>query len=72
MIRSSQSGGGVWQIIKTFSSDLNTVNFLFKVKPWPFYEIMKGSINKRFQKLYHAHLALFWLWPGALIYYLKS
>ena len=72
MIR-SWGGEGVSWIIKNFSSNLNTVNFHFKIKPWPFYdEIMKGLIIKRFQKLYHAHLPLFCFWPVVLIYYLKS
>ena len=44
MIRTCQGEGGVSSRINAFSSNLNTVNLHFKIKPWPFYEIMKRFI----------------------------
>ena len=35
--------GGVSSIINAFSSILNTVNAHWKIKPRPFYKIVKGS-----------------------------
>ena len=46
MIRSCQGGGGVSQMTIGFSSNLNTVNLHLKIKPWPFYKIMKGFLLK--------------------------
>ena len=31
-------------MINVFSSNLNTVNLHLKIKPWPFYKIMKRFI----------------------------
>ena len=45
-------------MINAFSSNLNTVNFHLKIKPWSFYKIMKGLIVKGFQKVYHVQFPL--------------
>ena len=44
MIRSCQGGGAVSQMINVVSSNPNTVYLHLKIKPWPFYQIMKGFI----------------------------
>ena len=33
-------------MINTFSSNLNSLNLHLKIRPWPFYKIMKGFILK--------------------------